>query len=52
MMLGSTPYLLVDVKYAFPASTLFCLHVAQFTYVGVVVLSGRGLGLCQQEVRR
>ena len=52
MMLGSTPYLLVDVEYAFPASTLFCLHVAQFTCSGVAVLIGCGLGLCQQEVRR
>ena len=52
MVLGSTPYLLVDVKYAFPASTLFCPHVTQFTYVGVVFLVGCGLGLCQQEVRR
>ena len=52
MMLRSTPYLLVDVKYAFPASTLFCLHVAQFTYDGVAVLIVCGLGLCQQEVRR
>lgn len=52
MMLGSTPYLLVDVEYAFSVSACPCPHVAQFTYAGVAVLSGCGLGLCQQEVRR